>query len=147
MKKTYKIDYILKNYDAGTIQKLAGVPAFVTSRLIKKSIRLTGKTSAKLKYFYNRVMHSKLKESGIPRDKRSFLIQNFTQDVIKKESTAHLEIAKIIYRNKKKKNKKIKLQDIINGMTKSFRQDIGDWIIYIKEMRYKSSKRSKSKLK
>jgi hypothetical protein len=136
MKKTYKTDYILKNFSRGEIQKLTGVPAFVTSRL-QRGYKPKGGTSAKLKYLYNRSMKKGLKESGIPLDKARYLVRNFEADIIEKEKLLHKDIAKIILRNKLKKYPGTTLDDILEGMSKSFRQDIGDWIAYIKEKKYK----------
>lgn len=143
MKKAYKTDYILSQLDAGTLQREAGVPAFVTSRLKAGTCKLTGATSAKIKRYYNRIVGKELKDVGMPLEVRQYHIRNFEREEIQPEKDRFLKIAETIYKNKLKKNPKIKLQNIIDGMTKSFRETAGDWIQYVKEMKYISAKQAK----
>jgi len=139
MKKTYKTDYILKNYTPGEIQKLAGVPAFVTARMQRGEIEPKGRTSALLKYFYNREKNAELKAAGMPLDTRRYHIRNFEESGINKEKNNFDRVANIIWKNKVKKNPQVTLEHIKNGMSKSFRETSGDWKQYIKEKKYVSA--------
>ena len=151
IRKSYpeKVRYMTR-FDAGSIQKVTGLPASLVYRLRRGEVKsLSRRSTEKFEAAYNHYWDNRLKRGGVNKEERAFIIRNEKPLSLSSIVRQNIDVAREIAINRRERDSALPdfkkswhtITDILRQMSKDIFRTADDWLWIAQNGSPKSKKR------